>query len=705
VLVVSRNWRHLLIIALSLLANLSIAVIFYNILRIEIHLYSLAGITVALGMIIDNTIVMADHIKHNKNRKAFLAVLAATLTTMGAMVVIFFLKEEQRLNLEDFALVLIINLMVSLAVALFLVPALLHRLPLKLVRGKLFVRRKRRVVKVSRAYERFLLFGLRHKAWFLVFMVWLFGLPIFFLPDNLKVEEEHTVVWARELYNKTLGNSTYVSKVKPWVNKVLGGSWHWFTNYNPSSKRSGDRSRTLLYARGSMPDGSNIQQLNEVFLDLENFLAGFPEVASFVTTIYNIDNSELEISFLPEEEFRVFPHLLKNELIRKANQIGSADFRIYGVGQGFSNVAYGEHFNNTIELRGYNYDLLLAEASIFKDSLLVHPRVQEVVIETGNSWRGKPRYGFVMGLDTDRMEEVNGSLSSVYQELLFQSPSDTRAADIWGEEGVTPVYVREVSAGQTSVWDMHNNMLMGGGKGFRLKDVGFIKRERTGNRIQKENQEYILMVSYDFLGAWGLNSIVRDRHLKQLNERLPVGFKAVDAKAGYWNPGEKTQYWLLLLVVGVVFLLCAVLFESLLQPLAVIATIPVAMIGLFVTFAAFKLSFDQGGYAAMILLCGLTVNASLYIINDYNNLRKVRGRSAVSLLIKAFNHKIIPILLTTISTILGLLPFLLAGFKEGFWFSLAAGAIGGLIFSLFAVVLWLPLLLLGAAHHKKPRRL
>lgn len=97
----------------------------------------------------------------------------------------------------------------------------------------------------------------------------------------------------------------------------------------------------------------------------------------------------------------------------------------------------------------------------------------------------------------------------------------------------------------------------------------------------------------------------------------------------------------------------------------------------------------------MILLCGLTVNAALYIINDYNNLRKRhKGQTNLTIFLKAFNHKIIPILLTTLSTILGLLPFLLAGKNEGFWFSLAAGASGGLLFSLLAVLLWLPLILL-----------
>ncbi len=65
----------------------------------------------------------------------------------------------------------------------------------------------------------------------------------------------------------------------------------------------------------------------------------------------------------------------------------------------------------------------------------------------------------------------------------------------------------------------------------------------------------------------------------------------------------------------------------------------------------------------------------------------------MQLFLKAYNHKIIPIILTTLSTIMGLLPFLLAGKDEGFWFSLAAGATGGLTFSLVAVVVWLPMIL------------
>ena len=99
-----------------------VAVIFYKLLKLEIHLYSLAGITVSFGIIIDNSIVMIDHYRHHGNKKVFLAILAATLTTIGSLCIIFFLDEDQRINLIDFTWVMIVNLGISLFVALFFIP-------------------------------------------------------------------------------------------------------------------------------------------------------------------------------------------------------------------------------------------------------------------------------------------------------------------------------------------------------------------------------------------------------------------------------------------------------------------------------------------------------------------------------------------------------------------------------------------------------
>ncbi len=144
----------------------------------------------------------------------------------------------------------------------------------------------------------------------------------------------------------------------------------------------------------------------------------------------------------------------------------------------------------------------------------------------------------------------------------------------------------------------------------------------------------------------------------------------------------------------IIYFICSILFESLIQPFAIIFMIPVSFIGVFLTFYLFDFNFDQGGFAAFILLCGIVVNAGLYIINDYNNFCKAKGkRQGLSLYIKAFNHKIIPIFLTIISTVLSLVSFVWSGQKEVFWFAFAIGAIGGLIFSIVAIVIFLPLLL------------
>ena len=126
--VITWNLRYLFLIVASLTVNLAVAVLFYYAFGLEMQLYSLAGITISLNLVIDNTIVMTDHIRHRHNLKAFLSVLAATLTTVGALVIIFFLDEKIRLNLQDFAAVVIINLLVSLAVALFFVPSLMEKI-------------------------------------------------------------------------------------------------------------------------------------------------------------------------------------------------------------------------------------------------------------------------------------------------------------------------------------------------------------------------------------------------------------------------------------------------------------------------------------------------------------------------------------------------------------------------------------------------
>ena len=103
------------------------------------------------------------------------------------------------------------------------------------------------------------------------------------------------------------------------------------------------------------------------------------------------------------------------------------------------------------------------------------------------------------------------------------------------------------------------------------------------------------------------------------------------------------------------------------------------------------LEFGTGGFASMVLLSGLTVNAGIYIVCEYRNLLAAHPAvSPIRTYVRAYSHKIIAVFLTILSTVLGLVPFFIDGAKDSFWFSFAVGTIAGLLFSIIALVFYLP---------------
>ena len=125
--------------------------------------------------------------------------------------------------------------------------------------------------------------------------------------------------------------------------------------------------------------------------------------------------------------------------------------------------------------------------------------------------------------------------------------------------------------------------------------------------------------------------------------------------------------------------------------LVIIMMIPISFIGVFLTFGLFDFRFDQGGFAAFVLLCGIVVNAGIYLITEYDECRRTSSKQGLQLYLMAFNHKIVPISLTILSTILGLVPFLYDGPEEVFWFAFAMAAISGTAFSILALIIYLPI--------------
>lgn len=689
VLIVSRQLRYLLLILISVVANLAIAAIFYYIFKVEIHLYSLAGITISFGIIIDNSIVMIDHLRHTRNKRVFLAILAATITTIGALAVVFLLDEEQRLNLIDFAWVIIINLGISSFMALFFIPALMEKLPLKSVKGKRFFKRKRKVVALSGFYLRFISFNRRFRWAYLLLFLLGFGIPVHWAPKEIEGES----AWAKA-YNKTLGTAWFQEDARPILEKVLGGSWRLFTTEVFENAYYSEPSRTTLNVRGNMPEGCTIAQLNEAMQVMENFISQFDEVEVFQTNIYDIYNANITINFKPEHEFSSFPYYLKSQLESKVNSLGGMDWTVTGVGRGFSNALATMSKSQRIVLEGYNYDELYRYAELLQAKLLENNRIKEVEIAGEIGWNSYVLHEYFLDFNKEALAQREVSMRDFYVFLRDRAYRNY-LAPVYSQNEMQWVVLVSDRYEEFNTWSLNNEPIAINDRMYKLSEFATLDRRRTGNNIYKNNQQYSLIVAYDFIGPYQLAKIVQEDHVEQIEQVLPLGYSVkVGNWGGWWDKDDKKQYYLILVVIVIIYFASAILFESLLQPLVIITLIPISFIGSFLTFYLFDINFDQGGYASFIMLSGLAVNAGIFIINDFNNFRKSNpNRAPLSTYIKAFNHKIIPIFLTIISTVVGLIPFIWGGQNEVFWFAFASGVIGGLLFSVIAIIIYLPLLL------------
>ncbi len=716
VLLISREFKYLLIITISLIANIFIAFIFYYLFKLEIHLYSLAGITVSFGIIINNTIVMTDHIRYHKNRKVGISLLAATFTTIGALIVIFFLDEASKVTLSDFAAVVIINLSVSLAVALFFIPALLEKIKLTPKFNALIIRRKRRVVRFSKFYLKCISFIIRFRVAFIIVAVLIFGLPVFYLPDSLPKDRKYNLKETeltkfQVLYNKTLGNSKYVQNIKPLVNKVFGGTFRLFGekvknnrfNYYGSSD---EVQRTKLTVNiGLSEAGLTIDDLNTTCIGLENMIAAYTEIEMFTTGIYGAEDATISITFKPEFDFSIFPFILKVRIEDYMNGIGSYHASVYGVGKAFSNQVYNDNIRTTysVIMKGYNYDELYGYSEALRDRLIISGkgRIKEVFLlggTTGGYYMGggnKKSYRNRLEMDKYYLTESSSDVALAYNEArrFSRGSSPFQRAYINGE--LTPVSVRSLQSDQYDYWSFVNAPLKThSGLSVKMKDFSTITREVTDNTISREDQQYVITVGYDFIGNYELGKIILDRNIDETSGMLPLGYTSQSGSYNYsWNQ-KSANYWLIFLVILIIYFICSILLESFKQPFTVISLIPFSFIGVFLTFHLFKITPDEGVFAALILLCGIVVNATLYILNDFNSIRKRKPLLPERVAyLKAFNGKIIPIFLTKLSTIIGLIPFLLTGKDERFWFALAAGTIGGLVFSIIGLFVYQPIML------------
>lgn len=643
-----RQWRYLSIITISLLANILTAMVAYWLLDIRLHPIALAGITVSLGIIIDSTIVMVDHYAYWHNRKALLGIVAAMLTTIGSLVIVFWLPDFLRRDLKDFAVIMMINLAVAIIVAAFFAPALVERLH--------FVSRKHIVKRTRRT-----MFAIMFSRYYVKYV---------------QLSQHRIGRWALLIMFAAVFGST----LKLFIDSLDANT------YRPREEEK------RLTIRGQMPMGGSVQELNDKVKEVEAFLSQFKEIKRFESSV-NSHGAIITVEFKKDALDTSFPYMLENKVIGKVITIGGADWATSGVSErGFSNSLNLQYRSNSIEIAGYDYDRLYRYAEEMCKDMRQNNRVVDIAIVTPKYEEQENEYFMeydnrALAVDSVSQRDIHATMQGLLSqraagEIELQRDDNTETTKM-------PVRIKPSTTETYDVWKLRNSYIDVKGTAIRPSLFMAINLREAKNVIPRDNQEYILRIAFNVLGSYTYT----DRYIKQITEKynniFPVGFRCLNKTYGSYED-DGTQYWLIAVVSVVIFFILAIMLESLMQALAITLLIPISFVGLFLTYYITEVPFGTGGFAAMVMLAGLTVNAGIYIVCQYN----IEKKTGVKAFVRALNHKIIPVVLTIFSTVVGMIPFLIDGpDAQPFWYSLAVGTIGGLSVSILWIFLMLPSIL------------
>lgn len=135
-----------------------------------------------------------------------------------------------------------------------------------------------------------------------------------------------------EYYNKVFDNPTFKDKVKPVINKALGGSLRLFAEkVYEGSYFNRDEGEVVLSVYATLPNGSTLEQMNVLIKRMETYLSDFKEIRQFQTYIYNARQANIQIYFTKENQRSGFPYTLKANIISKALTLGGGSWSVYGL--------------------------------------------------------------------------------------------------------------------------------------------------------------------------------------------------------------------------------------------------------------------------------------------------------------------------------------------------------------------------------------
>lgn len=690
ILVVYKSWKTFFILLLTIIGSSCITIIFSFFLQLNINIYSIAALSISFGLIIDNFVILLDNLKSHTRQKIFPAIFASTSITIIAVSFTFLLPENQKNNLSNFSTTIILSLVSSLVSAYLFIPSF-YFLFVKKVDVTLpgYSTKKLSALLFTILYYKIVPFIANYKKTFFSILIFIIGVPIFLLPEKL----DNNILF-HNLYNKTIGSIYYQESLRPTIDKWTGGIFRNFVM--KVRKNSGYRNiqKTKLFISAKLPIGSSLQNLNDLLKQIESYLKNQSGIDQFVTKATNPQQGVIEITF-KDTHLPSFPHILKNQLINKSLEWGGVEWDIYGIGQGFSNTLNNSSSNFKIAIKGYNYDELEKYTVLFEEEIKKSDRVVNININEKLFSRDLNEKEFVLNISNEKILLKNTTQTELLTRLQYLS--HTTAPSLYSSinNHNYPVIIKEKSAEYFSNTELLNsNIWLNPNLYTKVSTIGEVELRETFSAIYKHDRQYVKIIGFEYLGLSQNANLFLKKTVQSFQLKLPIGYTiASQDLSGAWSLSP-SNYKHIVLLASFILIICCILLENIKQSFIVLGILPIAFVGIFLAFSIGQFFFDQGGYASFLIVGGMMSTASIIIINDYNNvLKKQKLNNSNKLLINILSKRVKTVVITSLSTCLSFVPFLLEGGEQAFWFPISIGTLGGTLFTLVGVFLILPITL------------
>lgn len=639
-------------IPISIIATFNL--MYFN--GLSLNIMTLGGLALGAGMLVDNAIVVLENIFRVKEegktfREAAIegtgqvgaAITASTITTIVVFLPIVYLHGASGAMFKDQAWTVAFSLLSSLFVAMLLIPMLVAHL----FRDKASSTQKTVTSVKITWYSRVLEKILDRKGTVMLFAGILLAATAFILPKigsefMPKAETPEFTMELRLAEGSTLDlTSKTVANIEGVLHSLLGNNIEMIY-----SQAGGSTGSSLSSANTS---GSENQATIKVFLATK--LAVQTEEAIRATEEYFRDLPELNITFKRDET-----------AVQTTLGTDESPFVAEVRGKDLSEI-----------------ERIIGEASVLlaKDDYLFNI--------TTSLDEGTPEVDIV--IDRFKAAYYNLTVAGIVGQVgSYLSGSEAGSFEKEGEMKDITIKLNDVSLSE-----LENIIITAGTVKFPLSTVARIVTSTSPRQVTRRNQSRTGYIYAMVKSGKPFDHIVGDAE-KALSEIvIPTDYKIeITGEELKRKESMANLTFALILSIILVYMVLASQFESLIHPFTILLTIPLAGIGTVWTFFLIGKSFNMMAYIGIIMLAGIAVNNSILLVDRINQLREggMKRRMAI---IEAGSQRIRPILMTSLTTILALLPLTIGiGESASLRSPMAIAVIGGLVTSTILCLVVIP---------------